>query len=332
MENERYDVTIIGGGPIGLFTAFYSGMRNLKTKVLESSGGLGGKITMFYPEKKLRDIGGIREITGRRLVRELIGQAGTFSPTILCKQHISDLGRRADGVFRLKTETGNIHLTKTIILTVGAGIFKPIKLGIAGAERFESGNLHYTVHELEPFRNKRVVISGGGNTAVDWAVELASIAQSVAVVHRREEFSGHERQAERMKQMADVYTPYCMTELIGNDNTIKRVAIKHSDTGEVKWLEADEVVVSHGIRGDYGGISKWGLEMADERIQVNGAMETNIPGIYAAGDAAIYPHKLKLIAGGFAEGPVALNSAVRFMFPDAGPMAMYSTHHQAFLK
>ncbi|WP_061566623.1 NAD(P)/FAD-dependent oxidoreductase [Heyndrickxia coagulans] len=330
LDHEIYDVTIIGGGPIGLFTAFYSGMRKLKTKVLESSGQLGGKISMFYPEKTLRDIGGIRKITGGDLVKELIGQAETFSPTILFHQHVSGLKRRPDGILMLSTENGGLHLTKTVILTVGAGIFKPIKLDIPGAERYESGNLHYAVDDLNRFRNKRVLISGGGNAAVDWANELAGIAESITIVHRREAFSGHEYDVSEMVKNARLFIPYCISALHGTGNRIERVAVKHAGTGEEIWLEADEVVVNHGIQGDYGGILNWGLKMKDERIEVNGAMETNIPGIFAAGDAATYPHKLKLIAGGFAEGPVALNSAVRYMCPDAEPMAMYSTHHEDF--
>ncbi|GER66643.1 ferredoxin--NADP reductase 1 [Weizmannia acidilactici] len=332
MADDLYDVTIVGGGPVGLFTAFYSGMRNLKTKLLESSGELGGKITQFYPEKTIRDIGGIQAVTGAGLVRALIGQAKTFAPAILCNRHVSGLERMPDGSFLLKTDNGEPHHTKTIILTAGAGIFKPVKLDVKGAERFESGNLYYTIEQLEVFRNKRVVISGGGNAAVDWANELAPVAERVSVIHRRDLFGGFERQVCEMKKLAEVFTPYKIKSLYGEGESIRRVEIEHADTGEMHWLEADAVIVNHGIYGDYGGILNWGLAMQEGRFVVNGAMETNIAGIFAAGDAVTYPHKLKLIAGGFAEGPVAVNSAAKYISPDAELMAMYSTHHERFTK
>ncbi|MDQ0220824.1 NAD(P)/FAD-dependent oxidoreductase [Peribacillus cavernae] len=332
MENEGlYDVTVIGGGPIGLFTTFYSGMRELKTKLIESSPDLGGKITMFYPEKMLRDIGGVLGITGADLVKQLEQQAKTFEPTIICGQLISDLQRNEDGTFLLTTSTGEIHHTKTIILTVGAGIFKPIKLDLSGAEFYENSNLHYSVDELETFRDKNVLISGGGNSAVDWANELISIAESITVIHRREEFGGHERHVANMKKMANILTPYELKELLGEENLIKQVIIKNLETGDRHTIEVDALVVNHGIQGDFGGINDWGLNLREERFVVNGAMETNIPGIFAAGDAVTYPNKLKLIAGGFREGPIAVNSAKKYLKPDSEPMSMYSTHHEKLL-
>ncbi|RFU69616.1 NAD(P)/FAD-dependent oxidoreductase [Bacillus sp. V59.32b] len=333
MDQEGlYDVTVIGGGPIGLFTTFYSGMRNLKTKLIEAGSYLGGKITMFYPEKILRDIGGIPGIAGSAFVGQLIQQATTFEPTIVFGQRISDLKRMEDGTFLLTSETGEIHHTRTIIITIGAGIFKPIKLEVSGAEQYEAGQLHYSIDEICSFNDKRVLISGGGNSAVDWAHELLPVAKRVTVVHRRDDFGGHERHVSEMKTHADILTPFTIKDLIGKDGQIEAVVLEHVETGEIKTIKADEVVVNHGIRGDYGGIANWGLTMNEERIVVNGAMETNIPGIFAAGDAVTYPNKLKLIAGGLAEGPIALNSAKKYMDPAAESMAMYSTHHERLLE
>ncbi|CAH0343874.1 NAD(P)/FAD-dependent oxidoreductase [Bacillus sp. CECT 9360] len=333
MDHEGlYDVTVIGGGPIGLFTTFYSGMRNLKTKLIEAGPCLGGKITMFYPEKILRDIGGIPGIAGSALVKQLIQQAITFQPTVVFGQRISGLKLLEDGTFLLTSVTGEIHHTRTIILTIGAGIFKPIKLEVSGAEQYEAGNLHYSVDKISSFQNKDVLISGGGNSAVDWAHELLPVARSVTVVHRRDDFIGHERNVSEMKAHADILTPFAIKELIGKDSQIEAVLLEHVETGETKRIKADEVVVNHGIRGDYGGIANWGLTMNEERVAVNGAMETNIPGIFAAGDAVTYPNKLKLITGGLAEGPIALNSAKKYMDPAAESMAMYSTHHERLLE
>ncbi|MCM3022626.1 NAD(P)/FAD-dependent oxidoreductase [Heyndrickxia ginsengihumi] len=332
MVKDLYDVTVIGGGPIGLFTTFYSGMRNLKTKLIECTSELGGKITMFYPEKTLRDIGGITGIKGGNLVEQLIQQARTFNPTICFNQRISDLERLSNGTFLLRSEAGEIHYTRTVILTVGAGIFKPIKLDLPYSERYEQYNLHYSVDELERFRNQRVLISGGGNSAVDWANELVSIAKSVMVVHRNNDFRGHERHVSEMREKTEILTPYTLKQLHGDGDFIQSVTIEHTETGLTKHIEIDALVVNHGIQGDYGKMAHWGLEMREERFVVNHAMETNIPGVFAAGDAVTYPHKLKLIAGGFTEGPIALNSAVRYMNPNAESMAMYSTHHEALLE
>lgn len=329
--NNVYDVTIIGGGPIGMFTAFYSGMRDLKTKLIESSYELGGKITMFYPEKILRDIGGIPEIAGADLVKQLKEQTFTFDPTIEYGQFVSHVQRLSDGHFRLESKTGEVHYTKTIILTCGAGIFKPIKLEVEDCERFEDHTLHYNVKEFSHYKGKHVCISGGGNSAVDWANELSEIAKSVTVVHRRDEFGGHEKYVAEMKKHAHVYSPYKISRLNGPDEKLETIMLQHCETGEEITIESEELIVNHGIKGDLGGIMDWGLEMENGKFVVNASMETNIPGIYAAGDAVTYPTKLKLIAGGFTEGPIAINSAARYLEPTAEEMAMYSTHHEKLL-
>lgn len=326
-----YDVTVIGGGPIGMFTTFYSGMRDLKTKLIESGSELGGKITMFYPEKILRDIGGIPAIAGADLVEQLKEQTLTFDPTIVYGQLISNMTRLEDGTFQLESEKGELHYTKTIILTVGAGIFKPIKLELDHCATYEGTSLHYNVNEFSHFKDKHVCVSGGGNSAVDWANALSSIAKTVTVVHRSDEFRGHESYVSQMKQHAKMFCPYSICGVDGDGKQICRLTIKHNETGETSQIECNDLIVNYGIKGDYGGINNWGLEMENERIVVNASMETNIPGIFAAGDAVTYPTKLKLIAGGFTEGPIALNSAVKYLEPAADEMAMYSTHHEKLL-
>ncbi|MFS0782791.1 NAD(P)/FAD-dependent oxidoreductase [Bacillus sp. 1P06AnD] len=331
MNREIYDVTIVGGGPIGLFTAFYSGMRNLKTKIIECKDRLGGKITEFYPDKIIRDIGGIPLITGASLVEQLEEQAKTFRPEIVFNQFISGLKKMEDGIFQLESDTGELHYTRTIILTIGPGVFKPIKLDIANCEDYENHTLHYKVPELNHFHGKNVCISGGGDAAVDWANQLASYATSVMVVHRRDGFNGHESSIENMKENAKVYSSFYIKDIKGQEKKLQTAVIEHMETGELVELEVDELIVNHGIQGDLGGINEWGLLIENDKIAVNESMETNIPGIFAAGDAVTYPTKLKLIAGGFTEGPIALNSAKRYMEPGAEEMAMYSTHHEKWV-
>ncbi|OIK11679.1 NAD(P)/FAD-dependent oxidoreductase [Bacillus sp. MUM 13] len=331
-NRELYDVTIIGGGPIGLFTAFYSGMRELKTKVIEFLPQLGGKVSYFFPEKTIRDIGGIPGIKGEDLIKQLTEQAGTFKPSIVLGQQIAGMERMKDGTFVLSSTNGEVHHTKTIILTTGMGTLKTIKLDVKGASQYEGGNLHYAINDMRDFTDKDVVISGGGNSAVDWANELEKVARKVTIVHRKNEFSCHESDESLLKNSSvEVLTPYSIEELHGNGEKASGITIKNAETGGLRTLSMDALIVSHGFCIDLGPIREWGLQIEEGRIVVNGDMETNIPGIFAAGDSVIHPHKLRLITGGFTEGPLALNSAKKYMDPGAGAMAMYSTHHKEFV-
>ncbi|CAM3637216.1 NAD(P)/FAD-dependent oxidoreductase [Cohnella lubricantis] len=330
-EEELFDVTIIGGGPVGLFSAFYCGMRELKTKVIECAAELGGKVH-FYPDKVLHDIGGIAAITGAEFIEQVVKQGKTFSPEIVLNERIHGLQRLDDGAFELTAESGRRHYTRTIILTIGHGVFVPIKLEQAGVEIYEGRQLHYAVDDIERFRGKRVVISGGGDSAVDWANAIEPIAVKLTVVHRRDEFWGHESSVTRMRNSsAEVLTPYQLDLVAGDGDRIEHVTVRHAETNETLVIEADEVLVNHGIRGDFGGIRGWGLAFDDERIVVNAKMETNIPGIYAAGDVVTHPGKLKLIAGGFMEGPMAVNSAKAYLAPQEEVAPLYSTHHDKLI-
>lgn len=329
MTQEMYDVTIVGGGPAGLFTAFYSGMRDLKTKIIECSDQLGGRVLIF-PEKMIWDIGGMPPILGGQLIKQLVEQAKTFDPTIVLNQKVEHLQKQADGTFILTSATGEKHYSKTVILAVGYGVLSLQKLEIEGADKYEVTNLHYTVQELEVFRNKHVLISGGGNSAVDWANELAPIASSVTVVHRRDEFGGHERNVAMMRETANVKTPYEVVQLHGDGDLIQAVSIVHKETGEVERLEIDAVVVSHGLKCDYGALEKWGLHIEDSNAIVDEKRATNIEGIYGAGDFVSHPSKVHYIAGAFADAILALNSAKLYIEPDAPKAAYVSSHNIRF--
>ncbi|MGG1635093.1 thioredoxin reductase [Paenibacillus sp. FSL A5-0031] len=328
---ELYDVTIIGGGPGGLYTTFYSGMRDLKTKLIEAQDQLGGRM-LTYPEKIIWDVGGVTPIRCEQLIAQLIQQAKTFDPTIVLGQQITDYERLADGTFMLTSLTGEKHHTRTVIMAIGYGIKKLAKLEIEGADRYEVTNLYYTVQELEKFRDKRVLISGGGDSAVDWANELESIAASVTVVHRRDSFGGHERNVSRMKQSSvNVLTPYQVLALhSSNGESIEKVTIAHMETEESKQIEVDAVIVNHGMKSDFGPIRDWGLDMGVWNANVGERMATNIPGIFGAGDFASFGSKVGLIAGTFTDGVLALNSAKLYMDPEAPEMAYVSSHNERF--
>ncbi|WP_420539955.1 NAD(P)/FAD-dependent oxidoreductase [Paenibacillus polymyxa] len=328
---ELYDVTIIGGGPAGMYTAFYSGMRDMKTKLIEAKHELGGRMRI-YPEKMIWDVGGVTPILCEKLIDQLEQQARTFEPTIVLGQQITGLERQEDGTFLLTSATGEQHWTRTIVLAVGYGILKMAKLEIEGADRYEVTNLHYTVQELEPFRDKHVLISGGGNSAVDWANELESIAASVTVVHRRDHFGGHEKNVARMKSSSvRVLTPYAVSQLHSNNGeTIEQVTINHVDTGEIEMLNVDAVIVNHGLKSDFGPLRDWGLDMGEWHARVSDKLETNLPGIFAAGDFVEYESKLYLIAGTFTDAALALNSAKLYIDPTADKAAYVSSHNSRF--
>lgn len=275
---------------------------------------------------------GVTPVLCEKLIDQLEQQARTFEPTIVLGQQITDLDRQEDGTFLLTSATGEQHWTRTIVLAVGYGILKMAKLEIEGADRYEVTNLHYTVQELEPFRGKHVVISGGGDSAVDWANELEPIAASVTVVHRRDHFGGHEKNVARMKSSSvRVLTPYAVSQLHSNNGeTIEQVTISHVDTDEIQVLNVDAVIVNHGLKSDFGPLRDWGLDMGEWHARVSEKLETNLPGIFAAGDFVEYGSKLYLIAGAFTDAALALNSAKLYIDPAADKAAYVSSHNSRF--
>jgi len=324
-----YDLTIIGGGPAGLYAAFYAGMRDMKVKLIEGKDDLGGFLH-HYAEKTIWDVGGIPPLRCDQLIRQLDEQARTFDPAIVFGQRVDGLEELPGGAYRLHTDTGDVHDTKTILVAVGRGITEMTKLNIQGADRYELTNLHYTVQNPEAFKDKRVLISGGGNSAVDWANELDGLAKSITVVHRREEFLAMERSVSRMLESVDTRTPFELQELHGQGDVIDAVTIKHVESGKTELIEVDEVVISHGYTRSYGDLLKWGLDIGSHGIQVTDHTATNLPGIYAAGDCATYSNKVKLIAGAFTDAVLAVNSAMSYIDAEAPSMAYVSSHNEKF--
>lgn len=325
MSDKVFDVTIIGAGPAGLFTAFYGGMRQASVKIIESLPHTGGQLTALYPEKYIFDIAGFPKVRAQELVDNLEKQAQMFDPTIVLGQSIETVERLEDESFKLTSNTGEIHYTKTIIITAGNGAFQPRRLNINNSEDYEGINLHYYVKDMNRFKDKKVAILGGGDSAVDWALMLEPIAEKVSLVHRRNEFRAHEHSVEQLKNAnVDILTPFAPTNITTSDK-IETILLEEVKGDRQIELEVDDVICNYGFISTLGPIKDWGLEIEKNSIVVNTKMETNIPGIYAAGDICTYPGKIKLIATGFGEGPTAINNAKQYIDPKARVQPKHST-------
>lgn len=325
-ENQKvYDITIIGGGPVGLFTAFYGGMRQASVKVIESLPQLGGQLSALYPEKYIYDVAGFPKIRAQELINNLKQQMAKFEPAVVLEQSVEKLEKQEDGVFKLTTDK-EIHYTKTVIITAGNGAFQPRRLELETAAHYENKNLHYFIEDLNQFAGKRVVVFGGGDSAVDWALMLEPIAEKVTIVHRRDKFRAHEHSVENLNNSrVDVKTPFVPSELIGDGNEIKQVILKDVNGEIEETIDVDAVICNYGFVSSLGPIKEWGLEIEKNAIVVNSKMETNTPGIYAAGDICTYDGKVKLIACGFGEAPTAVNNAKAYMDPKAKIQPLHSS-------
>jgi thioredoxin reductase (NADPH) len=323
-DTKVYDITIIGGGPVGLFTAFYGGMRQASVKIIESLPQLGGQLSALYPEKYIYDVAGFPKVRAQELVNNLKEQMAKFEPTVCLEQAVDTVEKQADGVFKLTTDQ-EVHYSKTIIITAGNGAFQPRKIELEEAASFEKANLHYFIDDLNQFAGQRVLICGGGDSAVDWALMLEPIAEKVTLVHRRDKFRAHEHSVENLNNSkVQVLTPFVPKELTGAVN-IEQVVLEEVKGERKEVIDVDSVIVNFGFVSSLGPIKNWGLEIEKNSIVVNSKMETNVEGIYAAGDICTYEGKVKLIASGFGEAPTAVNNAKAYMDPKARVQPLHST-------
>ncbi|WP_223067651.1 NAD(P)/FAD-dependent oxidoreductase [Paenibacillus caui] len=315
-NDDLTDLLIIGGGPAGMFAAFYGGMRQASVKLIESMPQLGGQLAALYPEKYIYDVAGFPKITAQELVNNLNEQLKLFNPEVCLEEKVLQVEKKDERHFVVTTDKG-VHHAKAIIITAGVGAFEPRRLELEEAAQFEKSNLHYFVSDLNQFRGRKVLISGGGDSAVDWALMLEPIAEQVTLIHRRDKFRAHEHSVENLhSSRVNVITPTEITALQGKDQ-IERVTISHVKTKESQEIEVDDVIVNFGFVSSLGPIAEWGIKIENNSIVVDSRMETSIPGIFSAGDITTYPGKLKLIAVGFGEAPTAVNNAKVYIDPDA---------------
>lgn len=315
-ESEIVDIIVIGGGPAGMFAAFYAGMRQATCKVIESMPQLGGQLAALYPEKYIYDVAGFPKVRAQELVDNLKEQMKHFDISVCLEEKVTRVIKHDERKFEVVTEAGS-HFSKAIIITAGVGAFEPRKLDLPEAVQYEKKNLHYFVSDLQSFKGQKVLISGGGDSAVDWALMLEPIAEQVTLIHRRDKFRAHEHSVELLNNSkVNVVTPKEIVSLHGQDR-IERVTIADCKTREAFDLDVDAVIVTFGFISSLGPIAEWGFDIESGSIVVDSRMETSIPGIFAAGDITVYPGKLKLIAVGFGEAPTAVNNAKVYIDPEA---------------
>ncbi len=322
--HELRDLTIIGGGPTGLFALFYAGMRGASAQIVDALPELGGQLTALYPEKFIFDVAGYPRVLAKDLVRNLTEQAAQFHRASGIPAH---LGQRVvaleaeDGHFVLVTETDRFP-TRAVIIAAGIGAFSPRKLPQAFAADWYGRGVQALVSDPEEFRGRDVLIIGGGDSAFDWCAQLRGRAKSVTLVHRSDRFRAHAATVAEVQDAAAlndgtvaVYTFHELDAIYGEDR-ISGVRLKDVKAKTTRELACDVVLPMLGYVSDLGAMLEWGLQIEKDEITVSTAMETLRPGVYAAGDITTYPGKLKLIASGFSEAAIAVNQAVHWIYPE----------------
>jgi len=328
------DIAIIGAGPVGLFAVFEAGMLNMRCHLVDALDDPGGQCTALYPEKPIYDIPGYPRIDAGDLVEKLVAQAAPFRPALHLGQQVETLEQRGDGGWRLGTSTGTRIDCRAVLIAAGCGAFGPNRPPLAGIETYErlgpGRGVHYMVSRREDFRGQRVVIAGGGDSAVDWTLSLADVAEHITVVHRRPKFRAAPGSVARMEQLAadgaiELAVPYQLAGLKGDAGALTGVVIQTLD-GHSRTVPADALLPFYGLAMSLGPIAEWGLNLDRHHIVVDPATcATNQPGIFAIGDIVTYPGKLKLILCGFSEAAMAAHAIYPLVHPNEALHFEYST-------
>ncbi len=324
------DAVIIGAGPVGLFQVFELGLLEIKAHVIDSLHSVGGQCVELYPDKPIYDIPAVPICTGQELTDNLLKQIEPFGPTFHLGQEVTLVHRRDDGRFDLETSAGTRFITKTIFIAAGVGSFQPRTIKVDGIEVFEGSQLFYRVKDPLQFHGKNLVICGGGDSALDWALSLVGKAESVVLLHRREDFRAAPSSVAKMKQLCDDYE---MQMLVGQvtgfettaDGRLGEIKVTALD-GVTRRMPLDALLVFFGLSPKLGPIAEWGLDIERKQLKVGTEkFETNVPGIFAVGDINTYPGKKKLILSGFHEAALAAFGAAPYIFPDKKIHMQYTT-------
>jgi ferredoxin/flavodoxin---NADP+ reductase len=313
------DITIIGGGPTGLFASFYAGMRGATAQIVDALPQLGGQLTALYPEKFIFDVGGFAKVLAKDLVKELVEQASQFNLTPHLNQNVTALEQEEDHLV-LVTETDRFP-TRAIVIAAGIGAFSPRRLPQACAEPWYGRGIFDRVSNPDDFRGQRIVIIGGGDSAFDWAQQLRDRAKAVTLIHRSDKYRAHGATITDVVAAASagrtaLFPFHELHDVRSEGEKLVGITIREVKTKETRDIDADAVLPMLGFHSDIGALAEWGLDCVKGEIVVNSMMETGRAGIYAAGDITTYPGKLKLIATGFGEAATAVNQAVHWIYPE----------------
>lgn len=317
MMEQTYDVTIVGGGPAGMFAAFYAGLHELKTQLIESLPQLGGQVAALYPEKQIWDVAGEAGVQGRELIADLKKQMAIAPVDQFLGEQVTNVVKLADGTFKIESAQRTSY-SKAVVIALGNGAFSPRRLALDGADQLEGRQVRYFVSDQSDFADQRVAVLGGGDSAIDMALMLEPIAKEVHLIHRRDAFRALEHTVSQLKKsQIQVETPYLPKELQVNEDDSIDLTLKKMRSDEEKHLAVDKILVNYGFTSNNAALNEWELPLASERglIKVDSKMEASVPGVYAIGDGVTYPGKAALIAVGFGEAPIAITALAKALYP-----------------
>jgi thioredoxin reductase (NADPH) len=332
----KTDVLIIGAGPCGLFAVFELGLLDMKAHVVDILEKVGGQCAELYPEKPIYDIPGVPVVTGQGLTDNLMKQIEPFKPTFHLGEMVEAIERIGDPEFRITTDRGKVFEAKTVVVAAGGGSFQPKRPPVPGIEAYEGTSVFYAVRRMDDFRDKRLLIVGGGDSALDWTLNLAPIARSLTLMHRRDQFRAAPDSVNKMRTLvAEGKIALKLGQITGldGDSGVLRAANAKPDKGDPYQIECDALLPFFGLTMKLGPVVNWGLSLAGDLIPVDTeAFETNLPGIFAIGDINTYPGKLKLILSGFHEAALMAQRAHRYVYPDKRVVFQYTTSSTSLQK
>ncbi|MBB5054274.1 thioredoxin reductase (NADPH) [Afipia massiliensis] len=335
-DTIKTDVLIIGAGPCGLFAVFELGLLDMKVHLVDILDKLGGQCAELYPEKPIYDIPAIPMVTGQGLTDALMEQIKPFNPTFHLNEMVETIEKIGDPLFRVKTDAGQVFETKVVVISAGGGSFQPKRPPVPGIEAYEGTSVFYAVRKMEQFRGKDLLIVGGGDSALDWVLNLQPIARRVTLLHRRDDFRAAPHSVDQMRKLVasgkmDLKIGQ-VTSLEGANGMLSGATVKGNDN-EISNVECDTILPFFGLTMKLGPVANWGVKLENNLVPVDTeAFETNVPGIFAIGDINTYPGKLKLILSGFHEGALMAQKASRYVFPDKRVVFQYTTSSSSLQK
>ncbi len=335
-EAIKTDVLIIGAGPCGLFAAFELGLLDMKSHFVDILDKVGGQCAELYPEKPIYDIPGIPQISGHGLTEALMEQIKPFHPTFHLGEMVEKVEKIGDPAFRVTTDAGKVFECKVVVIAAGGGSFQPKRPPVPGIEAYEGTSVHYAVRKMETFRDKNVLIVGGGDSALDWTLNLHPLAKRITLIHRRDDFRAAPHSVEQMRALVaggkmDLRIGQ-VTALAGSDGRLTGATVKGNDNSVID-IACDAMLPFFGLTMKLGPVANWGIALENNLVPVETrAFETNVPGIFAIGDINTYPGKIKLILCGFHEGALMAQKAHRYVYPEKRLVFQYTTSSSSLQK